>query len=71
MHWTCIVVDVPVRTVTHHDSLGRECGTAHADLARVVCWLCEEARDKCGITMEGSEWETGDLGEGAPQHNGW
>ena len=47
---------------------GTEGGTAHEDLARVVRWLCEEARDKCGITMEASDWQTHDLGEGAPQH---
>ena len=68
VHWTCIVVDVPARTVTHHDSLGRQGGTAPADLARVVRWLCEEARDKCGTSMEAGEWQTRDLGEGAPQH---
>jgi hypothetical protein len=38
----------------------------------VVRWLGEEARDKCGITMEASDWQTHDLGEGAPQqHNDW
>ena len=68
VHWTCVVVDVPARTVTHCDSGGREGGTAHEDLARVVRWLCEEARDKCGITMEASDWKTHDLGEGAPHH---
>ena len=66
------MVDVPARTVTHYDSAGREGGTAHEDLARVVRWLCEEARDKCGITMEASDWKTHDLGERAPQqHNDW
>ena len=72
VHWTCVVVDVPARAVTDYDSGGREGGTAHEDLARVVRWLCEEARDKCGITMEASDWKTHDLGEGAPQqHNDW
>ncbi len=46
-------------------------------MARVVRRLCDEAREKCGITMEASDWETRDLGEGAPpQHtrlgsDGW
>jgi Ulp1 family protease len=72
VHWTCIVVDVPARTVTHHDSLGKEGGTAPADLARVVRWLCDEAREKCGTSMAAGDWETRDLGEGAPQQqNDW
>ena len=71
-HCACIVVDVPARTVTHHDSLGREGGTAPADLARVVRWLCDEAREKCDTSMEAGDWETRDLGLGAPQQqNGW
>ena len=68
-HWTCIVVDVPARTVTHYDSKGRAGGTAHADLACVLRWLCQEAREKCGTTMEAEEWDTRDLGEGAPQQH--
>ena len=72
LHWTCVVVDVPARTVTHYDSKGRAGGTAHADLACVLRWLCQEAREKCGTTMEAEEWDTRDLGEGAPQQrNGW
>ena len=72
VHWTCIVVDVPARTVTHHDSLGSEGGTAPADLARVVRWLCDEAREKCGTSMAAGDWETRDLGVGTPQQqNGW
>jgi sentrin-specific protease 1 len=72
VHWTCVVVDVPARTVTHYDSMGRVGGTAHEDLARVVRWLCEEAREKCGTTMEAGDWQTLDLGVEAPQqHNGW
>ena len=71
-HWTCIVVDVPARTVTHYDSLGRAGGTAHDDLKRVVRWLCDEVRDKRGTSMKASEWQKIDLGEGAPrQRNGW
>ena len=71
-HWTCIVVDVPGRTVTHYDSLGSEDGTAAADLQCVVHWLCDEVNDKCNITMEHDAWHTHDLGTGAPrQLNGW
>ncbi len=38
------------------------------DLVRVVRWLCDQARDKCGTSMVAGEWQTRDLGEGAPQH---
>jgi sentrin-specific protease 1 len=69
VHWTCVVVDVPARTVTHYDSGG---STAHDDLANVVRWLCDEAHDKCGITMNAGDWETREMVERAPQqHNGW
>ncbi len=70
------MVDVPARTAPSRTTTPwadrREGGTAHADLDRVARWLCEDARQKCGATMEAGDWETRDVGEGAPpQHNGW
>ena len=69
-HWTCFVVDIKTRTVTHYDSVG---GTAPSEMEHVVRWLCEEARANCqAVGMNATYWTTVEKGRQAPQqHDGF
>ena len=69
-HWTCFVVDIKTRTVTHYDSVG---DTAPSEMEHVVRWLCEEARTNCqAVGMNATYWTTVEKGRQAPQqHDGF